>query len=67
MNEVMAEGQCLLKTNLDQLKSFWLVVQGSDLTFFKNSQRQHKILYHSLVNTFVEDPDQVDNIIYEDI
>ena len=66
-NETTAEGQCLLKTNLDQLKSFWLYVSGSDLTFYKNSTKQNKILYHTLVNTFVEDPEQVDNVIYEDI
>jgi len=44
-----------------------LHINGSDLTFYKNSSKQNKILYHTLVNTFVEDPDSVDNVIYEDI
>jgi hypothetical protein len=52
---------------MDQLKLFWLSVTGSDLTFYKsNTQKTNsKILYHSLINTFVEDPDTVDNVTYD--
>ena len=53
------EGATFLKTNLNQYKEFYLVVIGKDLYCYKDSTKEERILFHSLVHVCLLDDDQL--------
>ena len=49
------EGLCFLKTVDERLKSYWGVILGKDLYFYREKKDQNYRVIHSLVGTFVKD------------
>jgi hypothetical protein len=57
------EGLCYLKTVAERLKSYWAVILGKEIYFYRDRKDEKYRILHNLVGTFVKDlPPEVTNL-----
>jgi hypothetical protein len=49
------EGLCFLKTVAERLKSYWSIIIGKEIYFYREKKDTNYRVMHSLVGTFVKE------------